>query len=74
MIKFAFAAACLLGVTLADQKFALADESGLDNNNLATASTRDDEDGFRDDWGVDDNQGVFADPEDGEGWEIRNTF
>ena len=43
-MKFTFAAACLLGVTLADQEiilvdkeFALADDSGLDNNNLTTA-------------------------------------
>jgi hypothetical protein len=43
-MKFTFAAACLLGVTLVDQKFALADDSGLatddsglDNDNVTTA-------------------------------------
>ena len=41
-MKFTFAAACLLGVTLADWQYALADDSGLDSNNLSTADIRDD--------------------------------
>ena len=73
-MKFTFAAACLLGVTLADQEFALADDRGLDNNNVIPADKSEDENGFKLDWNVGGGQGVFVDPEDGEGWEIRNTY
>ena len=70
-MKFTFAAACLLGVTLADQEYALADDRGLDNNNVIPADKSEDENGFKLDWNVGGGQGVFVDPEDGEGWEIQ---
>merc|ERR1719507_61795 len=75
-MKFTFAAACLLGMTLAKRKFALADDSGLDHYNVTTADIRDDENGFKSDWGVEDkgyNNRIRVDLEDGEGWEILNT-
>ena len=61
----------------------MADDSGLNNYNTNTAYTKkdvtyeyiwEDKHAFDNDWSVDKNQGVFVDPEDGEGWEIRNTF
>ena len=73
-MTFTFAAACLFGVTLADQKFTLADESGLENDNVTTSDIRDDQNGFESDWGVGEEQSVRADSEDGEGWEIQNTY
>jgi hypothetical protein len=51
-MKFTFAAACLLIVTLADQKFTLADDRGLDKNNVTTADIQDDIYGFISDWHV----------------------
>ena len=75
-MKFAFAAACLLGSTLAIRKFALADDSGLDHDNVTTADIRDDENGFYSDWGVDEYERshVVVDREDGEGWMITDTL
>merc|ERR1719273_2719761 len=71
-MKFAFAAACLLGVTLAKRKFVLADDSGFNHENIATADARDHEFSFESDWGVEDPKRKRVDNELGEGWEILN--
>ena len=71
-MKFTFAAACLFSVTLANVDWMLADDEGKDSNNVSGTSNG--EGAFTADWNVGSGQGVFADPEDGEGWEIRNTY
>jgi hypothetical protein len=59
-------------VTLADQKFTLADDRGLDKNNVTTADIRDDIWGFMSDWHIGTGLYVTEDSEDGEGWEIQS--
>lgn len=71
-MKFTFAAASLLSVTLANVDWMLADDEGKDSDNVMGAGSG--QDAFTDAWGVGSEQGVFLDPEDEEGWEIRNTY
>ena len=66
-MKFTFAAACLLGVTLADQKFTLVDKFGVENDNVTTADIRYDINVFKSDWYVDGGQGIYGVTEGGEG-------
>ena len=72
-MKFTFAAACLLGVTLAKRKFVLADDSGFNHENIATADVRDHEFSFKSDSGVEDPKRKRVDNVFGEGWEILNS-
>ena len=71
-MKFTFAAACLFSVTLANVDWMLADDEGKDSNNVSGNLSG--EGAFNVDWNVGSGQGVFADPEDNQGWEIRNTY